>query len=128
MSENKMITLPPARNKGVSRGVAIALAFCFFGLGVAAKSALTPPTLSPGGTSLGMPGGMPGGLSGGIPGGGMMGGGGAPGGAMPGLKGTVSEVASDHYVLKTEMGMSFEVPLDSKSSVKVGDVRELKIK
>lgn len=121
MSEKHEIALPEPRRKGVSRGVAVALAFCFFGIGVGAKAALTPSFSMPSGSTvgnlssgIGMPGGMPGGAM--------------PGGGMPALKGTVTDVMSDSYTIKTEMGVSVTVPLDSGSTVKVGDTRELKIK
>jgi hypothetical protein len=122
MSKSKSITLPESRKKDVSRGVAIALAFCFFGLGIAAKGALTPPSFSPGGMSPGM--NLPNGMGGGFPGGGPMPG----GGGIPGLSGTVTEVTADYYVLETEVGLSVQVPLDSETTVKVGDSRELAIK
>lgn len=121
MTKNQTVILPEARRKGVTVGVALALAFCCFGLGVATKSALTPSITLPGNSnSLGsLPGigGMPGGES--IPG---------MGGGLPAFKGKVTEVSETTYTIETEMGFSVDIPFDSQDSVKVGDERELKMK
>jgi hypothetical protein len=69
------------------------------GLALSVAYAQDAPTAPPAGQDLGQRGGQHGGQRGGM--GGMMGGG--------GVAGTVTEVAADHYMIRTDAGQSYTV-------------------